>query len=200
MLNRASIIALAAIAASFSLPLTSGSAFALRVSGGTSSTSGSTVHVNPAILHVAPGSLARLPHLTPVSPTLTPVTSPTPTLPPAVHIPVTSPTLPPAVHLDHDEHDADHDHDHDWWRLHHDHDWWVWWHRPRLGVVVDSPVSAVESVAAPSVPCNCLTKRYLDDGSVLFTDLCTKEQAMATPAELRDQAEGTPPREARTTR
>jgi hypothetical protein len=38
-----------------------------------------------------------------------------------------------------------------------------------------------------AAPCNCLTKHYLDDGSVLFSDLCTKEQAMATPDELRAQ-------------
>ena len=31
---------------------------------------------------------------------------------------------------------------------------------------------------------------YLGDGSVLFTDLCTKEQAMATPDELRGQQQG----------
>jgi hypothetical protein len=34
-----------------------------------------------------------------------------------------------------------------------------------------------------TAPCNCLTKQYLDDGSVLFRDLCTKEAAVATPAE-----------------
>jgi hypothetical protein len=37
-------------------------------------------------------------------------------------------------------------------------------------------------------PCNCLTKQYLDDGSVLFRDICTKEAAIATPAELKAQA------------
>jgi hypothetical protein len=52
---------------------------------------------------------------------------------------------------------------------------------------------ASTGVAAPSAPCNCLTKRYLDDGSVLFADICTTEQAMATPSELRAQAEGIPP-------
>jgi hypothetical protein len=43
-----------------------------------------------------------------------------------------------------------------------------------------------------SEPCNCLTKQYLDDGSVLFRDLCTKEAAIATPAELRSQAQNVP--------
>jgi hypothetical protein len=28
-------------------------------------------------------------------------------------------------------------------------------------------------------PCNCLTKQYLPDGSILFKDLCTKEEAIA---------------------
>jgi hypothetical protein len=38
-------------------------------------------------------------------------------------------------------------------------------------------------------PCNCLTKQYLDDGSVLFRDLCTREAAIATAAELKAQAQ-----------
>lgn len=204
MLTRSSILALAAIAASATVTLTSNGAFALRLSGGTSSTSG-PVHVNPALTHVNPGAFASLPHFTPVSPRLTPVG---PSLPPAVHLPAT-PTLPPAVHLDHSvpidcmsigrcgphDGDHDHDHDHDWSHHHHDHDWWVWWHQPRVGVVDYGPVSSSVGtrVSAPSAPCNCLTKRYLDDGSVVFADICTREQAMATPAELRAQAEGIPP-------
>jgi hypothetical protein len=216
MLNRSSILALAAIAASATVTLTSNSAFALRLSGGTTSTSGA-VHVNPALTHVSPSGFASLPHLTPVSPRVTPVG---PSLPPAVHLPATTPTLPPAVHLDHSvpidcmsigrcdphdgdhNHDHDHDHDHDW--SHHHHDWWVWWHQPRSAVVDYGSVSVGgvgTRVSAPSAPCNCLTKRYLDDGSVVFADLCTREQAMATPAELRAQAEGIVPQgDAPTTR
>ena len=38
-----------------------------------------------------------------------------------------------------------------------------------------------------TAPCNCLTKQYLDDGSVLFQDICTKETALATPDQLRAQ-------------
>jgi hypothetical protein len=197
MSNRSTIPALAAIATIGTMALTSTSAFAVRVSGGTSSSSSSTsttVHVNPALTHVSPSSFARLPHLTPVtSPHLTPVT---PLLPPAAHL---TPTLPPAVHLDPDhDHDHDHDQDHDGWHHHHDHDWWVWWHQPRFGVVEYGTVnygmvgSVGTQATVPSAPCNCLTKRYLDDGSVLFTDLCTQEQAMATPAELRAQAQGIP--------
>ena len=45
------------------------------------------------------------------------------------------------------------------------------------------------TTAAAAEPCNCLTKQYLDDGSVLFRDLCTKEAALATPAELKAQAD-----------
>jgi hypothetical protein len=58
--------------------------------------------------------------------------------------------------------------------------------------VVQQPV-AQTAVAAPNAaaaePCNCLTKQYLDDGSVVFRDLCTHEAAMATQAELRAEAE-----------
>jgi hypothetical protein len=52
--------------------------------------------------------------------------------------------------------------------------------------VTTGPASRAAPAAAP---CTCLTKRYLDDGSVLFTDVCTKEQALATPAELKAQAQ-----------
>jgi hypothetical protein len=58
------------------------------------------------------------------------------------------------------------------------------------------PVAAAQPVAAQApaasntaaaAPCNCLTKQYLDDGSVVFRDLCTREAAMATQAELQAQ-------------
>ena len=102
---------------------------------------------------------------------------------------------------DHD-HDWDHDHDHDWDHDHdHDHDWdhdhrrpWlVWWHQPHYGVVEYSTVNAPVQTATTPAPCNCLTKTYLQDGSVMFKDLCTKEEAMATPDELRAQAQGVSP-------
>ena len=83
--------------------------------------------------------------------------------------------------------DHDHDHDHDWDYDHHRR--MIWWHQPHYGVV---EYSAPVVTAAPA-PCNCLTKRYLQDGSVLFKDLCTKEEAMATPEELRAQAQGVSP-------
>ena len=38
--------------------------------------------------------------------------------------------------------------------------------------------------AAPAQPasCGCITKSYMPDGSVMFTDACTKETFMAQPA------------------
>jgi hypothetical protein len=48
--------------------------------------------------------------------------------------------------------------------------------------------AAAATKAAAAEPCNCLTKQYLDDGSVLFRDLCTKEAFFGTPVELKAQA------------
>jgi hypothetical protein len=69
----------------------------------------------------------------------------------------------------------------------------VWWHQPHYGVVEYNTVSAPVETATATAPCTCLTKRYLQDGSVLFNDVCTKEAAMATPDELRAQAQGVSP-------
>jgi hypothetical protein len=89
-----------------------------------------------------------------------------------------------------------HPHEHPGFEWHHRH-WGVPDYYP---VVVDGV--AVDGVAADTVaaygagtsgPCNCLTKQYLDDGSVLFKDICTKEAALATPDELRAQAQGAAP-------
>jgi len=78
--------------------------------------------------------------------------------------------------------------------------WWKHHHHPHWGVVdyetpavVDAPVATAVDTAATPAPCNCLTKQYLDDGSVLFQDLCTKEAALATPDELKAQAQGAAP-------
>jgi hypothetical protein len=80
----------------------------------------------------------------------------------------------------------------------HDHDWdgphftW-WWTHHRAPIVVEQGVtSTVVPVASGPVstgPCTCLTKQYLQDGSVMFKDICTKESALATPAELRAQVQ-----------
>jgi hypothetical protein len=77
----------------------------------------------------------------------------------------------------------------------------VWWkHHPHWGVVEYQAALPVGDVATPVAadavaagPCNCLTKQYLDDGSVLFKDICTKEAALATPEELKAQAQGAAP-------
>jgi hypothetical protein len=76
---------------------------------------------------------------------------------------------------------------------HHDHPWWITFHHAHWGVgeYDTTQVSApVATAASPTAPCNCLTKQYLDDGSVLFQDICTKEAAMATPDELKAQGQG----------
>jgi hypothetical protein len=45
------------------------------------------------------------------------------------------------------------------------------------------PSTYTQAPAQPvSQSCNCLTKSYMQDGSVVFTDVCTKEAAMAAPA------------------
>jgi hypothetical protein len=78
---------------------------------------------------------------------------------------------------------GDHDHDHGWWWWHHHHE------RPWIvegGYSVSAPV-AVTGPAPVNGPCTCLTKTYLNDGSVKFTDVCTKETAIATPADVRAQ-------------
>jgi hypothetical protein len=87
-------------------------------------------------------------------------------------------------------------HHHQFWsddpaHAHHD---WRWWYA-RYQVV---PVETTTTIVAPAVTnvtanCNCLTKEYLEDGSVLFKDLCTKEAAMATPDELKAQAQAPAP-------
>jgi hypothetical protein len=78
----------------------------------------------------------------------------------------------------HPPHVVDVDPPHIWWHHHHA----PWLVEEGDTVRVSTPVAAV-----PPGPCNCLTKRYLDDGSVLFKDVCTKEAAVATPDELRAQ-------------
>jgi hypothetical protein len=69
---------------------------------------------------------------------------------------------------------------HPWHRWHHHH-----WHRYGWGwgVPVAMGVAGVATYAAtaPAPACTCLTKQYLDNGAVLFTDTCTNESAMAMP-------------------
>ena len=112
-------------------------------------------------------------------------------LPPVMGVPVKQPPItgivihPPPDH-DHD-HDWDHDHDHDWDGPH-----FRWWRRPPVVIEGSAPVASTPVAVAPSSPgpCTCLTKNYLQDGSVLFQDACTKESALATPVDLRAQMQG----------
>jgi hypothetical protein len=89
--------------------------------------------------------------------------------------------------------DPDHDHDgHFWWHHHHVPDFVVGGDAVRVSSPVLSAPAPV-TTAVPSAPCNCLTKQYLQDGSVLFKDICTKEAAVATPDELKAQLQGSGP-------
>ena len=55
------------------------------------------------------------------------------------------------------------------------------------GCLVHPAYAATTTVR--SAPCNCLTKEYLQDGSVLFKDLCTKEAAILAVEEMRAKAQ-----------
>jgi len=72
------------------------------------------------------------------------------------------------------------------------HIWWHHHHAPWLMEGGDTQVSTPVA-PAPTGPCNCLTKKYLEDGSVLFKDICTKEAALARPDELKTQVRGAGP-------
>jgi len=56
-------------------------------------------------------------------------------------------------------------------------------------VAAASPVMST-AVTKAEAPCNCLTKEYLQDGSVLFKDLCTKEAAVLTVEEMKANQQG----------
>jgi hypothetical protein len=205
MLNRSRILSLAAVATIGTAALAAPSASAKPAPIGVVHSFspvhlGNPVRVNPGALHaLKPGNGGPSIHLNPGVLHLANPGSP-PSLPPAINF--KKPIDIDCVTFKGCDHDHDHDHDHDWDHDHdHDHDWdhdhhrpWVfWWHRPHYGVEYDTVTAPVETATAPA-PCNCLTKQYLQDGTVLFTDLCTKEEAMATPDELRAQAQATPPK------
>jgi hypothetical protein len=69
----------------------------------------------------------------------------------------------------------------------------VWWHHHHAPWLIADGDSTRVVATTPAGPCNCLIKKYLDDGSVLFKDVCTKEAAMATPDELKAQLRGAGP-------
>jgi hypothetical protein len=62
---------------------------------------------------------------------------------------------------------------------------WGWNHHPiyagPVGVASVGTTVAPASAPAPSPSGGCLTKRELPDGSALFRDLCTHEQAESQP-------------------
>jgi len=71
----------------------------------------------------------------------------------------------------------------------------VTWPRRRYSWYTGGSVAAASPVMSTAVntaeaPCNCLTKEYLQDGSVLFKDLCTKEAAVLTVEEMKAKQQG----------
>jgi hypothetical protein len=72
----------------------------------------------------------------------------------------------------------DHDHDRDDWR-------WRFGFNHRVyeggGVAVANAGPSASPAAAPAPTGGCLTKRELPDGSALFRDMCTHEQAESQP-------------------
>ncbi len=61
---------------------------------------------------------------------------------------------------------------------HHRHFHWRHGSYWAVGVPVAVGVAAY-AASSPAPVCTCLTKDYLDDGSVRFTDTCTKEYAIS---------------------
>jgi hypothetical protein len=60
---------------------------------------------------------------------------------------------------------------------------WPHWRFGSWGYAVPVGVGvATYAATAPAQVCTCLTKDYLEDGSVRFTDTCTKEFAVSPPA------------------
>ena len=79
-----------------------------------------------------------------------------------------------------------HDHDHDAREDERERDRrWDWDHRPiyaaPVGVANVGTSAAPASAPAPTPAGGCLTKRELPDGSALFRDLCTNEEAQSQP-------------------
>jgi hypothetical protein len=206
MLNRSSIFALAAMAAVAVAAPTSASAMrgGFGSSGGVRSFSSVGISHTAGIAHVGTTGIGTTGGYSPGRDSFTRrftsqsgvikcllcgngSTTPPPSAPCSVYTRCGNPTgggpnLPPPIA---------------WWPpYHHDHPWWIKFHHPHWGVgeydttLVTAPVDAA---ATPTAPCNCLTKQYLDDGSVLFQDICTKEAALATPDELKAQAQGASP-------
>jgi hypothetical protein len=73
---------------------------------------------------------------------------------------------------------------------HHNHH--VRWHRWKTPVLVGSVAGAAYAATTGTAAgtCNCLTKSYLEDGTVVFKDLCTQESAMNGPANEKQAENG----------
>ncbi len=86
---------------------------------------------------------------------------------PVIPVPVRGPGKPPVVI--------------GWPGWHHHHHWHpgYYWVDGRYTYVTDPGVVTTPAVAGT---CSCLTKNYLQDGSVVFADQCTHESATAAPA------------------
>ena len=69
---------------------------------------------------------------------------------------------------------------HHWHHWHHWHHGYGWGVPVAVGVGV-AGVAAYEAAPAAAPVCTCLTKQYLDNGAVVFTDTCTNESAIAMP-------------------
>jgi hypothetical protein len=134
---------------------------------------GVPVHPNPimgVVVH-PPGLIAHPPGLVVNPPGANP---PHPIMGVVVHPP--HPIMGVVVHPD-----PDPDPPHIWWHHH---------HAPVLFEDGDTTRASAPVATVPSGPCTCLTKKYLEDGSVLFKDVCTKEAALAAPDELKAQTQG----------
>ena len=68
---------------------------------------------------------------------------------------------------------------------HHHHRHFHWRHGSywAVGVPVAAVGVAAYAASGPAPVCTCLVKDYLDDGSVRFTDTCTKESAISMAPE-----------------
>jgi ABC-type Zn2+ transport system substrate-binding protein/surface adhesin len=80
----------------------------------------------------------------------------------------------------HGKHAHHHHHKHH----HHKH---ARWHRGKTIILGTGVATGVATYAATTGSCNCLTKSYLENGTVVFKDLCTQEMAMNPPAEKQAQ-------------
>jgi hypothetical protein len=62
-----------------------------------------------------------------------------------------------------------------------------------VGIIGAGAIATAPAMSAPAQSCTCLTKTYLQDGSVQFKDVCTTETAIASPDQVRAQAQGIAP-------